>query len=64
MQMARETFTGYEVDLITLWITRAVDSSDPDVIQLLASLDGERYQLYKEMRDRSRCSKVCEAPVY
>jgi hypothetical protein len=64
MKTIREHFNGYEMDLIAQWVTHAVDSNDPDVSRLLASLDGERYQLYKEMRDRTHSLNLCANPVY
>jgi hypothetical protein len=64
MKADREGFSGYEMDLMAAWITHVVDSSDPDVNKLLASLDGERFLLYKGMRDRTHTVNVCANPVY
>jgi hypothetical protein len=64
MKNLREHYNSYDMDLLALWITHAVDSSDPDVIKLLATLDTERYQLYKQMRDRTHTLKLCANPAY
>jgi hypothetical protein len=64
MKNLREHYNSYEMDLLALWITHAVDSNDPEVVKLLASLDTERYQLYKQMRDRTHTLKLCAHPAY
>lgn len=45
----RESFTGYEMDLLALWLRGSIGSDDKDLIKMLASLDADRHLLYREM---------------
>lgn len=49
----KETFTGYDMDLLALWLSGATwPSVDKDLTRMLASLDAERHLLYREIRDK------------
>lgn len=45
----RESFTGYEMDLLALWLRGSISSNDPDLLRMLASMDADRHLLYREM---------------
>lgn len=49
----REQFTGYDMDLLALWLSGATKpEQDKDLQRMLASLDADRHLLYRGIRDR------------
>lgn len=62
----RESFTGYEMDLLALWLRGSISSSDPDLLKMLASLDADRHLLYREMHSElhPRVSTLLELRIH